>query len=182
MTDADKVIKASIAMENEVLLAIRQSIQRTEEGKYNVISRVSYKKIDLINLTGTFIATDKKMDVKTNLKSSYLEREIVADGSLVKTNDQWDIDGKIKSKWVNLDVKGLFIQTDTSFDFKSDLRYSGQGYNQAMKVQSSYKLDGSGVMARHTFTMQFDVSKNSHLLFVKHTQAVGAVVDRVNWL
>ena len=27
MTDADKVIKASIAMENEVLLAIRQSIQ-----------------------------------------------------------------------------------------------------------------------------------------------------------
>merc|ERR1712037_818793 len=140
MTDADKVIKASIAMENEVLLAIRQSIQSTEEGKYNVISRVSYK----------------KMDVKTNLKSSYLEREIVADGSLVKTNDQWDIDGKIKSKWVNLDVKGLFIQTDTSFDFKSDLRYSGQGYNQAMKVQSSYKLDGSGVMARHTFTMQFD--------------------------
>jgi hypothetical protein len=82
MTDADKVIKASIAMENEVLLAIRQSIQSTEEGKYNVISRVSYKKIDLINLTGTFIATDKKMDVKTNLKSSYLEREIVAEGDV----------------------------------------------------------------------------------------------------
>ena len=82
MTDADKVIKISIAMENHVLLAIRQSIQSRREGKYNIISRVSYGKIDLINLTGTFIATDKEMNVKTNLKSSYLEREIVAEGDV----------------------------------------------------------------------------------------------------
>ena len=82
MTDADKVIKVSIAMENHVLLAIRQSIQSRREGKYDIISRVSYRKIDLINLTGTFIATDKKMNVKTNLKSSYLEREIVAEGDV----------------------------------------------------------------------------------------------------
>ena len=82
MTDADKVIKVSIAMENHVLLAIRQSIQSRREGNYDIISRVSYRKIDLINLTGTFIATDKKMNVKTNLKSSYLEREIVAEGDV----------------------------------------------------------------------------------------------------
>merc|ERR1711874_126780 len=79
-TDADKVIKASFAMENEVLLSLRQSIQRTEEGKYNAIARATYKKFDIINLTGTFIATDRKMDIKTNLKSGYLTREIVAEG------------------------------------------------------------------------------------------------------
>ena len=157
-------------MENEMLLSLRQSIQRTEEGKYNAIVRATYKKFDIINLTGTFIATEKKMDIKTSLKSGYLAREIVAQGSLVNTNDQWDIDGKIKSNWINVDVKGLFIQTDTSFDFKSDLRYSGQGYNQAIKVQSAYKADTSGQLDKHIFSVQFDVSKHKYTVHYNVTK------------
>ena len=149
-------------MENEVLFSLRQSLQKGQGGKHTLMSRITYKKIDLINLTGNFIATDRKMDVRTNLKSTYLEREVVALGSLIKTNNKWDIDGEIKSKWVNFDIKGLFIQTATSFDFKSDMKYHGQGYSQEVKIQSAYQLDGSDVMPRHTFSIQFDVSKPTY--------------------
>jgi len=92
------------------------------------------------------------------LKSGYLAQAIVAQGALVNTNDQWDIDGKIKSSWINVDVKGLFIQTDTSFDFKSDLTYSGQGFNQAIKLQSAYRLEKTGQLDKHIFSAQFDPS------------------------
>ena len=54
-TDADKMIKASIAMENELLLLLSQSIKRSAEGKYDAIIRATYKKIDIINWTGNFL-------------------------------------------------------------------------------------------------------------------------------
>ena len=99
------------------------------------------------------------MDVKTNLNSHYLARAIAAGGSLVKTDNNWDIDGHVKSHWINVDVKGLFTQTDTSFDFKSDLTYSGQGYDQTIKVQSAYQLTKAGTMQTHNMNVQFNVSR-----------------------
>ena len=104
------------------------------------------------------IATDKKMDLKTELNSNYLPKAISAGGSLVKTDDQWDIDGHVKSHWINVDVKGLFIQTDTSFEFKSDLKYSGLGYDQTIKVQSTYQLTKAGTMETHNMDVKFNVS------------------------
>ena len=51
-TDIDKMIKASIVMENQVLLALSQSIKRSAEGKYDARMKATYKKIDIINWTG----------------------------------------------------------------------------------------------------------------------------------
>ena len=161
-TSLEKVLKASFNMENREVLSLHQSLKVQDEGRETDGKMlVKYQQDELIHWTGSLTRSMTKMDLSTSLDSIYLPRPMSGSFNLHNRADQWDLSGQIQSHWINVDSKGLFQQTDTSFRIKSDLSYNiiGSRRSQSLSLQCSYKLNRIGQLDKHLFNVMLDVSK-----------------------
>lgn len=154
-----KLLKASLSMENQLIASLHNSLKQVDNGKYEAQIKANYKQMELILWKGSFMSSSNKLDLTTQLKSHFLMKPMTARATVVSSNDRWDIDGQVASDWIQANINGLFQQTDTSFNIKSDLGYTFKGQQEeTVGLQCSYKLNNIGDLNKHIFFVLVDVS------------------------
>ncbi len=156
-TDEKKLLKASLAMQKEILCSIHSSLSKPNPGRHDAQVTIVFKKMELVHWTGGLTSTSTKMNAMTALNSHFLPSPLSASAALLNMEDSWDLRGQISTHWVEADVNGIFQQTDTSFSIKGELGYqTTDGTLNKVAIQSSYKINSVGSLDKHLFFLLVD--------------------------